>query len=281
MKKSNLPSGDKTPPSNQVTSTELMPELEPLGKSDSDKIRFEPGKITVEDHFTIERVGDLWLLRSLNAREVEVNHVPTMASFLEGGEAIRSGDLEYRLVAETDSKPTKEVKRPLPRLELLLLALIIAGVLLWQRQPTVAERIVMDPPHLSKVEPPIQLSTNRDQAEIQARLILNHSQFYLREYQSNDDYLHHVITDLGYLKNELAILDATPDLRQEVDNTLRQARQTLTAEVKRLRDNALIAGAAGRSQEYAQILSRLVRLIQDPRDPTYRWAILRVQAANL
>jgi hypothetical protein len=149
-------------------------------------------------------------------------------------------------------------------------------MVLWQRQPVTKERVVLDPPSLSKLEPPIQLSTNPDEIDIQARLILNHCTFYLREYQSNDGYLHHVISDLSYLET----INLSLDLGQQVESTLKQAKQTYAEEVKRLRDNAIIARASGRSGDYIKILGRLTRVISDPADPLYRWALLRLQAAN-
>ena len=274
MKTSNS-SLPQPPPSN------LLPELEPLGESDPKNITRQPDKITVKDHFTIERVGDLWLLKSLAQREVEVNHVPTMASFLEGGEAITSGGLSYRLkLADGQNHAKKEKRVSVPWVELFLLALIVIGFVLWQHEPVDKEKIVVDPPPLSKTEAPIKLAANRSDAEIQARLVLNHCIFYLREYQSNDEYLHHVVADLSYLKSALTELSASSDLQREVESTLAKARQMLTEEVGRLRNNAVIARASGRSKDYQKILNRLVRVIEDPRDPTYRWALMRLQAVN-
>jgi hypothetical protein len=266
--------------SDQQRNATGSPRLELLHNSKLGEVSEEPNKITVKNNFTIEKVGDLWLLRSLADREVEVNGVPTVASFLEGGETIASGDLRYRLVPSGESTGPKDKRAPLPWLELILPALIGFGFWLWQRQPASKERIVLDAPSLSKEEPPIQLAANPEEAEIQARLILKHCVFDLREYQSNDGYLHHVISDLSYLTDALAGRNVSPDLRQEVETTLRQAKQTYSEEVKRLRDNAIIAHASGQPANYKKILGRLTRLIVDPRDPVYRWALLRLQVAN-
>src|ERR1700760_5018814 len=107
-----------TASSDQKLNATGSPRLEALDKSKLGEVSEEPNKITVENNFSIEKVGDLWLLRSLADREVEVNGVPTVASFLEGGETIASGDLRYRLVPSGESTGPKDKRAPLPWLEL-------------------------------------------------------------------------------------------------------------------------------------------------------------------
>jgi|GEM_PF-6309458 len=153
------------------------PRLEPLGDNKNAEIVAERDRITVKDHFTVERVGDLWLLRALGQREVQVNEVPTMASFLEGGESLISGDLHYRLVATEQSAANETGRRSLPWVEIILLLLVGAGIWLWHNQPVETERVVMDPPPLSKYVPPFTLNANPTDALIQARLIVLHCKF--------------------------------------------------------------------------------------------------------
>lgn len=267
-------------PKESLTPSEAIPQLQLLDGGDAGEITTGADKIVVKDRFTIEKVGDLWLLRSLAEREIEINEVPTMASFLEGGETIVSGVFRCRFVLEEGSAGSKHERRAVPWLELFLLGLALWGFALLQLQPRVSTQLTSGDTGLIPPFRPVKLSANSTDAQIEARLILNHCQLNVQEYQANDGYLRHVIQDLGYLKSELPKIGASPDLEQEVEATLVEAEQTLQAEVKRLRNNAIIARAAGRSQQYIEILNRLTRLIQDPADPAFRWAVMRAQAAG-
>gem|GEM_PF-4626604 len=92
--------------------------------------------------------------------------------------------------------------------------------------------------------------------------------------------MRHAIQDLEYLQRQASGLNFPDDLRQDIDLALSSAEQTLTDEVKRLRNNAIIASASGRSEQYLEILNKLTRVIEDPRDPTYRWAMVRIEARS-
>jgi hypothetical protein len=261
-------------------SNDFRPRLQVLDGGDPGEMAAEKDEVIVKDHFAIKKAGDLWLLNTLSKHEVVVNDIPTLESLLEGGELIVSGGVRYRFAPTAARDLAGGVKRfSIPWLESILLLSVVLCFILWRREPEPEiKNVIIPPPDFSYVLQPRALPENEDDALIQARLRLNQCEFFVREYRSNDSYLHSTIVELRDLQRQPGWIKMPPDLKQKVEFTLQLAETKLQDELRRLKNNAIIARAAGRSEDYIWTLNKLARMANDPNNPTYRWAVTRIQA---
>jgi hypothetical protein len=264
--------------------TQPLTVMEPLNDvARTQRMQLAGEKLVVADTFSVERISSLWLLRALSDVPVEVNGATTFEMILQGGETVVAGNAAFRF-APSENWGEPGSRQRLPVLEICLLLLLLIGLILWFTGQRLArpEQFVQMPEIRAAPRPQRGPVAGQDPRDViaEARLDLSLYQFYIRERDANDGYLRAALLGLDDIQKRLETIQAPPDLINAVKKSKAEAATLLKQTVSILKNNAIIAALAGQRSEYRDTLDRIMQTTQDPSDPDYRWALLRLEGIS-